>query len=131
MYIYINISIVFIIPDSIDDTVYDTDTVRDPDADLAIFLLSEFSPDTASDDMDIFSDVIAHGPRACVPTPELSTSNVEFPSFTCQSVTQDNIMDMEYVTKSKFFDDLKVLSDDIKSTHSSTNVSFVDDLFVV
>ena len=131
MYIYINIFIVFIIPDSIDDIVYDTDTVQGTDMDLAAFLLSDFSPDIGSGDMDILSDVITNGPCACVPAPELSTSNMEFPSFTCKSVTQDNIMYMEYVTKSKFFDDLKVLSDDIKSTHSSTNVSFVDDLFVV
>ena len=123
---FINNIIVFIIPDSIDDIVYDTDTVRDSDVDLAVFLLSDFSPDTASDDM---GDVIAYGPSACVLTSDLFTANVDFSSLTDKSLIQDKIMDIKYVTKSKFFDDLKVLSADIKPTHSSTNGAFVDYLF--
>ena len=95
--------------------------------DLAVFLLSA---DTASDmDKHVLSDVKTHGPCACVPTPELSTANMDFLSFTDKSLTQDTIMDIKYVTKSKFFDDLKVLSVDMKPTHSSTNGAFVDDLF--
>ena len=43
-----------------------THTVQDSAMDLAAFLLSELSPDMASDDMDILRDVISPGSCACV-----------------------------------------------------------------
>ena len=127
--------------------MYDTDIVRDSDVDLADFLFTDVSPelisgevnpaefffvdssantpsnhcDIISDVMDLPSDVMPPGSCACISMVDMDVS----PSMET-SLIQINLMNKTNVIKSKYFEDLKELSEE--SMYLTTSVTFVDDL---
>ena len=55
-------------------------------------LTVRIAPGIASDDIDILRDVISRGSCACVHISDLSIAELNFSSFTDQSITQHDIM---------------------------------------